>query len=82
MSEQNQRKSYSYLAPNGRIVWVDPEPAAPPKAVRTRLETDAEVRSRMRGAGYTVSDLSRGKALDDSMRIWGLPPRKQIDETV
>jgi hypothetical protein len=79
------RKSYSYLDPEGRIVWSDPNPsssAIPPVKKHTRLETDEEVGVRLRGVvnGYDRFHMPKGHELDSELKRYNLEPRKHIEE--
>jgi len=68
----------------GKIEWVypgDKPSGAPVRRVRTRLETDDEVRIRLHNASQHISagKLS-GRQLDDLLLAWSLELRKWIDE--
>lgn len=71
---------------NGQIVWVTPEEHAAGKPTRSRLETDDEVRVRIRAKGWTYWDPTpdvrnmRGKVLDEALKRYNLPPRAWLEE--
>lgn len=71
---------YSTLR-DGRIVWVYPEPAGKSKKkLRSRPETDDEVRKRLLKAGLWHYPMSSSKELDAQLEYWKLPPRGFVDE--
>jgi hypothetical protein len=77
------RKSYSYLDPEGRIVWSDPNPSSsdsPPAKKRARLETDQEVLERLLAAGKNVDKYIKGRHLDEVLKSYSMPSRQYVDE--
>lgn len=75
-------KPRSYLRYNslkGRIDLTEPAEPQPVKAVRTRLETDDEVRARIKKEADAVSTAS-GRHLDQVLRDLRLDPRKYVEE--
>ena len=89
MTADNKPRPFSSLR-DGKIVWVTPEEHATGKRVRSRSETDDEVRARIK-AGWTawtywdpVPDLRKysSKELDNLLKVKGLPARKFIDEVI
>lgn len=79
-------RPYSTLR-DGKIVWVTPEEHAGGNLKRSRLESDDEVRRRIKASiqwSYwnPCPDLAavKGKELDKRLTIFVLPPRQFIDE--
>ena len=90
------QRSYSRVGPDGRFEWIDPpaqsaaDAAIRPTRIRSRLETDDEVRARLSVAHASRNPwapretfgLSRGRALDELLKVYGLPARGYIDEVI
>jgi len=82
-------RPYSTLR-DGKIVWVYPGEALPAAKVRSRLETDSEVRTRLnaeikrrRAADpfwLWFKQPGSGKDLDADLKELGLPARQMVDE--
>jgi hypothetical protein len=84
VQDDNRPRPYSRLNPaTGRIEWVTPEEHAAGKPKRSRLESDDEVRARIRAAvppWDLPSDTLRGKQLDRELKRYNLPERRWFDE--
>ncbi len=83
MSEKSERgTSYMRLNPTtGKLEVVDPAPPATdgPKK-RTRLETDREVRARVRAISGCDLGAYVGRALDQRLKELGYQPRRHVEE--
>ena len=78
-------RPYSRLNPaTGRVEWVTPGTPSSTPNLRSRLETDAEVRRRLIPliGVFSMFRLTKlhGKELDAELKENGLEPRKMIDE--
>jgi hypothetical protein len=89
LTVDNGPRPYSTLR-DGKIIWVVPEVNQLGPKKRSRLETDDEVRARIK-AGWRawtywdpVPDLRKygSKELDNLLKVKGLEPRKVVDEVV
>jgi len=86
-----QRRSYSRWNPKtGDVDWIDPSTPVTPPRVRSRIETDDEVRARLTPAHHAQNPHyppehfrgTHGRSLDDLLKIYGLPPRRYVDEVI
>jgi hypothetical protein len=74
-------RPYSRINPTtGVHEWVAPEERVVGPGKRSRLESDDEVRARIRAAGRTVRWTSSGKELDGWLDYYALEPRRMVDE--
>ncbi len=82
-SDDNRQRAYQTLR-GGRMVWVYPGETPPPAKLRSRQETDDEVRARIMldRPWWTREEMARhsGPALDRMLKNLALPPRKIVDE--
>lgn len=92
MTAERAPRPYSTLR-DGKIVWIYPGETAPTKKVRSRPETDGEVRARIDAAvkarrkadPFWIWYREPGRSsreLEIDLRDLGLPPRQMIDEEV
>jgi hypothetical protein len=67
---------------DGKLEWVAPAEPGPAAKVRSRRETDAEVRARLVGVDRWLIRGMSGRQLDEMLEMLKLPERKMIDEVV
>lgn len=81
MREDHRPRPYSRLNPaTGNVEWVTPEEQAGGPRRSSRLETDAEVKARLKAAGHGVYGAWDSKMLDDQLKYWDMRPRLFVDE--
>lgn len=81
MNDDRRPRPYSKLDDDGRIVWVTPEERVSGKTKRSRLESDAEVRARLRAhLGWDVGKGVIGEKLDWTLAYYNIPKRRYVDE--